>query len=59
MINNLLLQTILFTTDENILEMVSKNDSAFECDMPGDDEEDVPFERPSTANAEDEVSGVF
>ncbi|BFZ02930.1 hypothetical protein BsWGS_05969 [Bradybaena similaris] len=47
--------TILFTTDENILEMVSKNDSAFECDMPGDDEEDVPFERPSTANAEDET----
>lgn len=53
------MQTILFTTDENILEMVSKNDSAFECDMPGDDEEDVPFERPTTANAEDEVSDIF
>ncbi|CAG5117097.1 unnamed protein product, partial [Candidula unifasciata] len=47
--------TILFTTDENILEAVSQNDDAFECNMPGDDEEDVPFERPSTANAEDET----
>lgn len=45
----------MFTTDENILEDVSKNDDAFEGDLPGDDEEDVPFERPSTADAEDSV----
>ena len=44
-------QTILFTTDENILEAVSKNDDAFEGDLFSDDEpDDVPFERPRTAD---------
>ncbi|XP_061197501.1 katanin-interacting protein-like [Saccostrea echinata] len=44
--------TILFTTDENILEAVSKNDDAYEGDMLDDTEpDDVPFERPSTADA--------
>ncbi|GFR79110.1 protein KIAA0556, partial [Elysia marginata] len=47
--------TILFTTDEGILEAVSKNDDAFEGEMLSDDEEDVPFERPSTADAEDDT----
>ncbi|GFO38442.1 protein kiaa0556 [Plakobranchus ocellatus] len=47
--------TILFTTDETILEAVSKNDDAFEGEMLTDDEEDVPFERPSTADAEDDT----
>lgn len=43
--------TILFTTDENILEAVSKNDDAYEGDMLDDSEpDDVPFERPSTAD---------
>ncbi|XP_056018588.1 protein KATNIP homolog isoform X4 [Ostrea edulis] len=43
--------TILFTTDENILEAVSKNDDAYEGDMLDDTEPaDVPFERPSTAD---------
>ena len=50
------LQTILFTTDEGILEAVSKNDDAFEGEMLSDEEKDVPFERPSTADAEDDVS---
>ncbi|XP_078316471.1 katanin-interacting protein-like isoform X4 [Crassostrea virginica] len=49
--------TILFTTDENILEAVSKNDDAYEGDMLDDSEpDDVPFERPSTADGgSDEV----
>ncbi|XP_067672341.1 katanin-interacting protein-like isoform X2 [Haliotis asinina] len=42
--------TILFTMDEGILEEVSKNDEAYDGDMLSDDEEDVPFERPSTAD---------
>ncbi|KAK3091145.1 hypothetical protein FSP39_017488 [Pinctada imbricata] len=43
--------TILFTTDETILEAVSKNDDAYEGDLFSDDEpDDVPFERPSTAD---------
>ncbi|XP_005100895.1 katanin-interacting protein isoform X2 [Aplysia californica] len=46
--------TILFTTDETILEAVSKNDDAFEGEMLSDGEEDVPFERPSTADADDD-----
>ncbi|KAK3784012.1 hypothetical protein RRG08_025207 [Elysia crispata] len=47
--------TILFTTDEGILEAVSKNDDAFEGEMLSDEEKDVPFERPSTADAEDDT----
>ena len=52
------MQTILFTTDEGILEAVSKYDDAFEVEMLSDGEEDVPFKRPSTADneEEDEVS---
>ena len=52
------LQTILFTTDEGILEEVSKNDDAYEGDWLSDDEpDDVPFERPSTADeGEDDAS---
>ncbi|KAK7112200.1 hypothetical protein V1264_011687 [Littorina saxatilis] len=46
--------TILFSTDEGILEAVSKNDDAFEGDMLSEGEEDVPFQRPSTADNEDE-----
>ncbi|KAK7501363.1 hypothetical protein BaRGS_00007488, partial [Batillaria attramentaria] len=45
--------TILFTMDEGILEAVSRNDDAFEGEMLSD-EEDVPFQRPSTADNEDE-----
>ena len=53
------LQTILFSTDESILEAVSKNDEAFEGEMLSDAEEDVPFERPSTAdNEEDDEVGL-
>ncbi|XP_041364093.1 katanin-interacting protein-like [Gigantopelta aegis] len=40
--------TILFTMDENILELVSKNDEAFEGDLFSSEEEDI--ERPSTAD---------
>ncbi|KAH3873709.1 hypothetical protein DPMN_036945 [Dreissena polymorpha] len=45
--------TILFTTDEGILELVSQNDAAYEGEMLSDDE---PFdvERPSTADAGEE-----
>ena len=48
-----LFQTILFTTDEGILEQVSKNDAAYEVEMLSDDE---PFdvERPSTADEGDD-----
>ncbi|KAL8620866.1 hypothetical protein ACOMHN_047037 [Nucella lapillus] len=46
--------TILFTMDEDILEAVSKNDEAFEGEMLSDGEEDVPFQRPSTADNEDD-----
>ncbi|CAC5379019.1 JBTS26 [Mytilus coruscus] len=47
--------TILFTTDENILESVSRNDDAYEGEMFDSDEpDDVPFERPRTADAGDE-----
>ncbi|XP_046378417.2 katanin-interacting protein-like isoform X2 [Haliotis rufescens] len=42
--------TILFTMDEGILEEVSKNDEAYDGDMFSDDEDDVPFERPTTAD---------
>ncbi|KAK6170887.1 hypothetical protein SNE40_019176 [Patella caerulea] len=43
--------TILFTTEESILEEVSKNDEAFEGELFSDcEDEDVPFERPSTAD---------
>lgn len=53
-------QTILFTTDENILECVSRNDDAYEGEMFDSDEpDDVPFERPRTADAGDEVSLSF
>lgn len=56
----ILFQTILFTTDENILEAVSKNDDAYEGDMLDDTEPaDVPFERPSTADGgSDDVSSL-
>ncbi|XP_052774680.1 katanin-interacting protein-like isoform X2 [Mya arenaria] len=45
--------TILFTTDESILDLVSQHDAAYEGEMLDDDE---PFdvERPSTADAGDE-----
>lgn len=47
--------TILFTMDEDILEAVSQNDDAFEGEMLSDGEDDVPFQRPSTAdNKEDD-----
>ena len=52
--HSLQLQTILFTTDEVILEAVSKNDEAFEGEMLSDTDEDVPFQRPSTADNEEE-----
>lgn len=54
------LQTILFTTDEEILEAVSKNDDAFEGELLSDSEDDVPFQRPSTAdNQEDDEVNLF
>ncbi|KAL3876809.1 hypothetical protein ACJMK2_034603 [Sinanodonta woodiana] len=46
--------TILFTTDEAILDSVSKNDESYEGEMLSDDEPfDVPFERPPTAEGDD------
>ncbi|XP_060552512.1 katanin-interacting protein-like isoform X2 [Ruditapes philippinarum] len=50
--------TILFTTDEAILEAVSQNDEAYEGEMLSDDE---PFdvERPSTADAGDDKERPF
>ncbi|XP_045212183.2 katanin-interacting protein-like isoform X2 [Mercenaria mercenaria] len=50
--------TILFTTDEGILEAVSQNDEAYEGEMLSDDE---PFdvERPSTADAGDDKERPF
>ncbi|KAJ8319370.1 hypothetical protein KUTeg_004461 [Tegillarca granosa] len=48
--------TILFSTDEEILEAVSRNDEAYEGDLFSDDEpDDVPFERPSTADEGEDV----
>ncbi|CAH1795086.1 unnamed protein product [Owenia fusiformis] len=46
--------TILFTTDEEILENVSRYDDAYESEAFSDDdwEDDVPFERPRTADEE-------
>jgi hypothetical protein len=54
------LQTILFTMDESTLEAVSQHDDAFEGEMLSDGEDDVPFQRPSTADTDDdEVSVLF
>ena len=39
--------------DENILELVSKNDEAFEGDWFSSDEDDI--ERPSTADNDSDV----
>lgn len=54
------MQTILFTTDEEVLDAVSRNDDAFEGDMLSEGEEDIPLQRPRTADNEesDEVSAV-
>lgn len=50
------LQTILFTTDEAILEAVSKHDDAFEGETFSDADDEMPVQRPSTADADDDVS---
>ncbi|KAH9498867.1 hypothetical protein Btru_004902, partial [Bulinus truncatus] len=47
--------TILFTTDDDILEAVSKNDDAFEGEIFSENDEDIPELRPATADAEDET----
>ena len=52
---NQFFQTILFTTNEAILEAVSKHDDAYEGEMPSDEEEDVAFERPGTGDGDDNV----
>ena len=44
------LQTILFTTDEDILEKVAAHDQQFEVDMLAEAEEDEDMERPLTAD---------
>jgi hypothetical protein len=49
------LQTILFTTDEEILEAVSQYDEQFDGDVFSDDSDEGEMERPKTA---DEGSGV-
>ncbi|XP_013381133.1 protein KIAA0556 isoform X4 [Lingula anatina] len=48
--------TILFTVDEEILEAVSLNDEAYEAEAFSEDEmeDDVPFERPKTADEENQ-----
>ncbi|XP_025076001.1 protein KIAA0556 homolog isoform X2 [Pomacea canaliculata] len=45
--------TILFTTDEEVLDAVSRNDDAFEGDMLSEGEEDIPLQRPRTADNEE------
>ena len=50
------LQTILFTTDDAILEAVSLHDTAFEADALMDlEDEEEEMERPVTADKETEV----
>ena len=52
------LQTILFTTDEDILESVADNDQTFEVDAQMDEPcsaEDM-CNRPSTADGRDDVT---
>ncbi len=47
------LQIILFTTDEDILEAVAKNDFTYEYDIADDEEtmtQSVESERPKTAD---------
>ncbi|XP_059167114.1 katanin-interacting protein-like isoform X2 [Physella acuta] len=51
--------TILFTTDENILEAVSKNDDAFEGEMFSETEEEETIKRPSTADVGDDDTRPF
>ncbi|XP_013084186.2 katanin-interacting protein-like isoform X2 [Biomphalaria glabrata] len=46
--------TILFTTDEAILEAVSKHDDAFEGETFSDADDEMPVQRPSTADADDD-----
>ncbi len=56
----LTLQTILFTTDEDILEQVSQFDKTFEADIYMEDDLDDDVERPSTAdNGQEDVSLVY
>lgn len=49
------LQTILFTMDDEILEMVSQNDQAFEADVVMEDDWEEEDERPRTADDGKEV----
>jgi len=54
------MQTILFTMDDAILELVADNDQTFEVDAMDElpDDEDLS-NRPSTADAKDDVSSSF
>lgn len=49
------MQTILFTTDEDILELVSHYDQTFEGDIEDEDPGRDMVERPKTADKGDEV----
>ncbi len=53
------LQTILFTTDEDILQLVAENDDAFHgevaCFHGNTAAEEVELQRPRTADTEEEV----
>lgn len=49
------MQTILFTTDEDILESVSHYDQTFEVDIEDEDLGRDMVERPKTADKGDEV----
>ena len=53
-----MLQTILFTTDEEILEKVAEHDHQFEVDMLADAEEEEDTERPLTADGSGGASQV-
>ena len=53
-----MLQTILFTTDEDILEKVAAHDQQFEVDMLAELEEEEDTERPLTADGSAGTSQV-
>ena len=53
-----ILQTILFTTDEDILEKVAAHDQQFEVEMLAEAEEEEDMERPLTADGSGGASQV-
>ncbi len=57
-IGNEYLQTILFSTDEEVLELVSRYDQTFEVDIEDEDFGREMTERPRTADKGDEVRPI-